>query len=200
VISAPGSLDSARVHRVRCAGCPGGPDLVGSGLSFILRRHAVAALLALAAVGVLLGLAGCMNGPPPSMVSSGLSPACEGTQPGDACLLLVFSTTPDVQKQVPTRVQGVLRWALYHGGDVDLFGPGGHKSVYFGDLPDLDLTKPYSLHLPDVVAGSYQVLAYLDPDNVGHTVSGDPVTFPSDAFMVPADRETRVEVALDYVR
>jgi hypothetical protein len=68
-------------------------------------------------------------------------------------------------------------------------------------LPFVDFADgPYVVTLADLDAKAYQIIAYLDDDASGEPDSGDPVTFPSGGFDVPAEKHTVVDVFLDYLR
>lgn len=128
---------------------------------------------------------------------------CGDIEPGKACLSLEFSLEESIREDAGGRMTGDLHWAVYRGGDVGLFGPGDHDSLYAGEIHGVDLAgsgSVYEIHLENVDAKDYQVLAFLDRDGDGESSGGDPVTFPSDAFGVRADLRTRVTVLLDYVR
>ncbi len=150
----------------------------------------------------LLGAAGCLRAPPETHAVD-WDESCASTQPGNACLALAFSVKPSIREDAPDSLVGPLHWAVYRGGDVGLFGPGDHEALYDGVEDVLDLSQAdasFLIHLADVPAEPFQVLAFLDHDGNGKSSSKDPVTFPSDAFEVRPDHLTRVDVVLDYLR
>jgi len=147
--------------------------------------------------------AGCM-GPAPTAAEGALGEGCEGTSEGQACLVMRFALDDELRADAGERARGPLHWALFRGGDVGLFGPGDAEAVREGvtEAP-VDLATPgaaWTLSLPGLAPGEYQVLAFLDHDGDGDDSDGDPVTFPSDAFAVRPDRRTALDVRLDYVR
>lgn len=148
-------------------------------------------------------LSGCLREAPGTEVVD-WAPECEGTEPGNACLMLHFFTTDSVRRNPPGDLVGVVHWSMYKAGDVGLFGPGDSPKLYEGQTDDqMDLSRAesaYDLHISNVPARSYQVLSYLDDNMDGDATDGDPVTFPSDGFLVHGDVKNIINVGLDYIR
>ena len=158
--------------------------------------------LALGALALAFTSTGCMKDAPDTAPME-WEAGCQGTQPGNACLTLRFSLEEAIREQANGVMGGDLNWALYKRGDVGLLGPGNNAAVLDGKIENADFGPPgsvYELHLPDMPAQPYHILAYLDRDRSGNSSKGDPVTFPSDAFPVSADRRTQVDVRLNYTR
>lgn len=119
------------------------------------------------------------------------------------CLVLDVSMDEAVRRDAPGDLRGDLHWGLYRDGDVGALGPGDHASVLGDFVPDVDLSATGSgvtVPIPDVPAGDYQVLGYLDDDGDGESSAGDPVTLPSAGFSVPEGERTEVQMVLNYLR
>jgi hypothetical protein len=158
-----------------------------------VRATAVAALAAVAA--------GCTKAAPETKRIAWDDAACDGTEPGRACITLRFSVSSSVRDDA-TALTGWLEWSLYADGDVGGLGPGDAQALYGGEVRGVDLSPKGEVeivHVPDAEARRYQVLGYLDVDENGTDDDGDPVTLPSDGFAVPADQNTAVEVVFDYI-
>lgn len=154
------------------------------------------------AITSCLLVSSCLRAPPEADVAP-WEADCGAIEEGRACLSLEFSLEDSIREDAGGPMQGDLHWAVYRGGDVGLFGPGDHDSLYDGKIEAVDLAAAdaiYEIHLKNVDAKDYQVLAFLDRDGDGESSGGDPVTFPSEAFGVRAGLRTRVTVLLDYVR
>lgn len=130
-------------------------------------------------------------------------PACAGTQPGNACLTLLFSVTNTVRQQAGDRCAGYVHWGLWAGGDVGSFGPGDSPPLLGNSSFQVDLVPPEStgsLTVPNVAARSYQVLGFIAQQGPGHpSEPGDPVTLPTGAFDVPKNQHIGVTVLFDVV-
>ncbi len=145
------------------------------------------------------GLAGCLHGAPKTSVG-GWDPQCEGTPAGHACLKIVFSENSDVYSE--GKLTGDYYWALYNAGDVAGYGPDGPVQ-YTGTVYDVDLSAPgatLATYVPGIRAQGYQILCYLDANQNGDPDKGEPVTYPSHSFNVPADTMTTVESILDGIK
>ena len=155
-----------------------------------------------ALIAFALAWGGC-SGPPPVVEESKWGPECEGTEAPQTCFSLKFSLKQDLRTSVPGDLKGTLHWAVYTGGDVGPLGPGSNKPLKSGEVLDADFAPEDAaqlIHLPDMAAGRYQILGYLDDDASGNSNSGDVGTFPKDPFGVPAERPLQVNILLDYVR
>lgn len=158
--------------------------------------------------GALFGAAacclvsGCIDDAPPTEQVEWDEEACAATQPGNACLTMRFQITDDAHADA-AGLEGVMRWALYHDGEVSLFGPGDTQPTFEGAVANVVSFEDASVviveHVPDIPAGAYQLLALLDIDNSKTGSDGEAVTFPSDGFQVHANERTQIEVVLDYV-
>lgn len=161
--------------------------------------HRIVPILALASF-----LTSCVHEAPATSQLQFDVPQCAGTASGHACITLSFSVSDSVREHTKRPLKGTLHWAFYKAGDVGLLGPGDNHSVYGGEVPNVDLTSdtPIEITVPDVDARAYQALAYLDVmlRNTGDASSGDPVTFPGDAFNIARDVHTRVAIVFDFIR
>ena len=152
---------------------------------------------------VLLVLTGCVKKPPATDAGSLDDELCSSTAEGHSCVTLRISANDEVRDHSNRPLRGPLNWALYRGGDVDLLGPGDHKSLYGDTIQNVNLEQPnsdYAITIADVTPQKMQSLAYLDTDNDGDSSSGDPVTFPSGPFDVPPNSHIVVKVVLDFLR
>jgi hypothetical protein len=157
--------------------------------------------------GVLIaGLvsAACLN-PAPRTNSTNLPMECMGTNEGNACLKLSYASTDGARNHTDmAHLVGPLHWAAYRGGDVGVCGPGDHPPVFHGDTTmaiDFSGTAPFVITIPDAPAIAYQVLGFVGQESADKkAVPGDPVTFPSGSFPVPADKLTTIDVEINYVR
>lgn len=155
-------------------------------------------------VAVALLSAGCPEKAPATTILPFNDPACASTKSGNACLTLEFTVSDSVQQSAGARCKRALHWGLYRGGDVGLLGPGSNHSVQGGTISSVDLSvngASSALTLPDIDARSYQALAFISQsEDASAAVPGDPVTFPSDPFDVPANEHTQASVVFDDVR
>jgi hypothetical protein len=130
-------------------------------------------------------------------------PECAGTQPGNACLTLLFTVSDSVRQQAGDRCSGYAHWALYAGGDVGPLGPGDNPPLLGNSDHQVSLTAPGatdSLTLTNIEARSYQALGFISQQGPGHpSVPGDPVTLPSGSFDVPKNTHIQVTVVFDVV-
>jgi hypothetical protein len=131
------------------------------------------------------------------------TPACVGTQPGNACLTLLFAVSDPVRQQAGERCSGFVHWGLYAGGDVGTLGPGNNPPLLGNSSYQVDLAAPGatgSLTLPNVTARSYQALGFISQQGPGHpSVAGDPVTLPSGTFDVPVNTHIQVTLLFNVV-
>lgn len=147
--------------------------------------------------------AGCVSEAPHTSSSAIDAPECAGTEAGKSCVTLRFIVNDEVRDSTPRRLIGTLNWGLYKGGDVDLLGPGDHPSLHGDEIKEASFVAPntvYEITVTNVRPQPMQALAYLDTDGDGDSSKGDPVTFPSRPFDVPADKHTVVKVVFDFLR
>lgn len=128
---------------------------------------------------------------------------CPRASEGNSCVTFNYSITPDARKAAKGTMKGILRWAVYKGGDVTLFGPGNNRSMWGDDEFNTDLSMQdasVDVVIDDVPSGRYQVLAYLDEDGDDNNDSGEVATFPKEPFGIPPNRDITVKILFDFVR
>jgi hypothetical protein len=140
-------------------------------------------------------LSGCLK-PAPDTAVSDLDESCAGTEEGKSCIALSFSATSSLRSESHDWLKGTVYWALYEDGDVNGFGPKGDPFLEGHDADkDVSPEPPaYSVSIPNVPPGKYQILAYIDKNLNGEANKTERVTKPSGGFEAHANKKTIVSV------